>query len=112
MTYVKDKYPKAKFEDAFQELWVAFWEQSSDISQVDVLQKVLARHFSDDDVKEILEATKSPEYKQKLLDNTQKAVDLGAFGAPWMWVKNGKGEEEPFFGSDRYYPRCSCKIED
>lgn len=31
----------------------------------------------------------------------KKVLELGAFGAPWMWVKNGEGKEEPFFGSDR-----------
>lgn len=45
------------------------------------------------------------EWKDKLLANTQKALDLGAFGAPWMWVRNGEGKEEPFFGSDRYVTR-------
>ena len=52
-------------------------------------------------LKEILEAATKPEFKKKLNDNTQIALDHGAFGAPWFWVKNRKGEEEPFFGSDR-----------
>ena len=51
---------------------------------------------------EILKAASEMEWKDKLLANTQKALDLGAFGAPWFWVRNGEGKEEPFFGSDRY----------
>ena len=51
---------------------------------------------------EILKAAGEKEWKDKLLANTQKALDLGAFGAPWFWVRNGEGKEEPFFGSDRY----------
>lgn len=51
---------------------------------------------------EILKAASEKEWKDKLLANTQKALDLGAFGAPWFWVRNGEGKEEPFFGSDRY----------
>jgi glutathione S-transferase kappa 1 len=53
-------------------------------------------------VAEILKAASEKEWKDKLLANTQKALDLGAFGAPWFWVRNGEGKEEPFFGSDRY----------
>ena len=41
-------------------------------------------------------------YKQRLNDNTKEALERGAFGCPWFWVCNSKGEEEPFFGSDRY----------
>ena len=51
---------------------------------------------------EILKAAGEKEWKDKLLANTQKALDLGDFGAPWFWVRNGEGKEEPFFGSDRY----------
>ena len=37
-----------------------------------------------------------------MVANTQKVLDQGAFGAPWMWVRNEEGKEEPFFGSDRF----------
>ena len=78
------------------------WEQGHDVSKPEILAEVLARHFSADDVKRILEAANTQEWKQKLNDNTQRALEKGAFGAPWFWVRNGKGEEEPFFGSDRF----------
>jgi hypothetical protein len=61
-----------------------------------------AKLFTDKEVEEILNAAKEKEWKDKLLANTQKVLDLGAFGAPWMWVRNSEGTEEPFFGSDRY----------
>lgn len=47
-------------------------------------------------------AAETKEWKDKLLANTQEALDQGAFGAPWFWVRNAEGKEEPFFGSDRY----------
>jgi 2-hydroxychromene-2-carboxylate isomerase len=31
------------------------------------------------------------------------ARDLGAYGCPWFWVYDGKGNAEPFFGSDRFH---------
>jgi glutathione S-transferase kappa 1 len=58
--------------------------------------------FSDEQIKEIMQKATEKEWKDKLLANTQKALDLGAFGAPWLWVTNGQGISEPFFGSDRY----------
>lgn len=39
--------------------------------------------------------------KQSLSGETGKALELGAFGAPWFWAVNDKGEGQPFFGSDR-----------
>jgi glutathione S-transferase kappa 1 len=68
------------------------------------LQEVLtnSKLFSNEEVESILKAAGEKAYKDKLLANTQKVLDQGAFGAPWMWVRNGEGKEEPFFGSDRY----------
>jgi glutathione S-transferase kappa 1 len=101
MVFVKATFPQALYESAFQELWIGMWEEGLDMSKPDLLGQVLARHFGSDDVKRILEAANQAEWKQKLLDNTQRALDKGAFGAPWFWVRNGNGVEEPFFGSDR-----------
>lgn len=77
------------------------WEQGLDVSKPEVLAEVLARHFPNDDVKRIVVAANTPEWKQKLNDNTKRALEKGAFGAPWLWVRNEEGKEEPFFGSDR-----------
>jgi len=101
MVYVKDKFPSEKYEAAFRELWVAMWEETNDLSKPDKMVEALSRHFAPEEVKDIMDSANSPVYKQKLLDNTQRALDKGAFGAPWFWVRNHKGKEEPFFGSDR-----------
>ncbi|KAF1814994.1 thioredoxin-like protein [Eremomyces bilateralis CBS 781.70] len=103
MVYVKDKYSQDKFEDAFNELWVSMWQQSKDLSKPDVMAESLSRHFSEEDVRKIMAAANTPEYKQKLNDNTKEALDCGAFGCPWSMVTNDKGVTEPFFGSDRFH---------
>lgn len=72
-----------------------------DISKPDIMGKCLSRHFKDDEVKQILEGATSPKYKKMLTDETARLVEKGAFGAPWYLVRNKKGVEEPFFGSDR-----------
>ncbi len=43
------------------------------------------------------------EWKDALSSNTKKVLDQGAFGAPWMWVRNHEEKEEPFFGADRFH---------
>lgn len=58
--------------------------------------------FSIKKVEEILGSAAEKEWKDALLANTKLVLEQGAFGAPWMWVRNGEGTEEPFFGSDRY----------
>ena len=62
--------------------------------------------FSQSEVSEIMAKATEQEWKAKLTANTTKALEQGAFGAPWMWVtRDDDGEEkgEPFFGSDRWH---------
>lgn len=101
MVYIKASHPQEKYETTFLSLWHHLWILGEDISKPELLEKTLSENFSETEVKQIMEATGKPEWKQKLLDNTQRALDCGAFGAPWFWVRNLKGVEEPFFGSDR-----------
>jgi 2-hydroxychromene-2-carboxylate isomerase len=73
-----------------------------DISQPENLIKLLAEDgYSKAEIEKIMAAVKTPEMKKALSDRTQEALDRGAFGAPWFYVRNSKGVEEPFFGSDR-----------
>lgn len=59
--------------------------------------------FEAGQVDEILAKATEKEWKDRLLANTKDALEKGAFGAPWLWVRNGEGKEEPFFGSDRFH---------
>ena len=77
--------------------------QHIDISDPKLLSSVLAKHFSPDEVTEILEAAGTKEFKDMLAANVSRAVELGAFGAPFFSVTNAEGKTEPFFGSDRFH---------
>lgn len=101
MVYVKETFKREHFEEAFLKLWEYIYTRHIDISKPENMIKALSQHFEAAEVAEIMKAATSPKYKQALNDNTQKVMDLGAFGAPWFWVRNSKGNEEPFFGSDR-----------
>lgn len=103
MCYIKEAHPE-EFIPIFKDLFVAMWENGKDVSKPELLSETLKLKLSDADAKTVIEKANSPPYKQLLNDNTKEALDRGAFGCPWFFVKNSKGEEEPFFGSDRYVP--------
>ncbi|KAI1326385.1 thioredoxin-like protein [Xylariaceae sp. FL0255] len=54
-------------------------------------------------VKEIVTAASSEALKNALKASVAEALARGAFGAPWIWATNDKGQSEPFFGSDRWH---------
>lgn len=102
MLYVQKHYPKEKYEQAFVSLWLAMWQEHIDISKPDLLAKVLSPNFSEEEIKNIIAAAGQQEYKDLLSSNTKKAIELGAFGAPFFSVTDSEGKNpEPFFGSDR-----------
>ncbi len=72
----------------------AMWENGLKMDEPDVF--VAAMDGAGLDGKALLEATRDPAVKQKLVDNTAAAVERGAFGIPTFYVG-----EEMFFGKER-----------
>ena len=104
MTFIKQRYDKEEFEAAYLQCFEAMWKDQLDISVPDNLSNTLLKVFTEVQVQEILQAAADPKIKEELTKTTERAVkELGAFGCPWFWVRNGKGEAEPFFGSDRFH---------
>jgi 2-hydroxychromene-2-carboxylate isomerase len=104
LCYIKATFPQSTFERA----WLAFFRANwvpphANLSEPDTFRAVLraTKLFSDAEADAIYAATQEKQWKDALLENTKKVLDQGAFGAPWMWVRNAQGKEEPFFGSDR-----------
>ncbi len=82
------------------------WYGHIDVSTPENLAIALrdAGVFSDTEVADIIAGAARPEIKQELTATTERVVkELGAFGCPWFWVSDGKGRQEPFFGSDRFH---------
>lgn len=100
LVYIKEAYPQL-YVPVFIYMYHEMWENGVDLSQPELLAKVLTAKLKEEDVKDILEKANTAPYKQRLNDNTKEALDRGAFGCPWFFVRNSKGAEEPFFGSDR-----------
>ncbi|KAF1841588.1 glutathione S-transferase kappa 1 [Cucurbitaria berberidis CBS 394.84] len=102
LCYLKEVHPKT-FISIFLCLFQEMWEGGKDVSNPEVLAEVLQGRLKEDEVKAVMENANSAPYKQRLNDNTKEALDRGAFGCPWYFVRNSKGDEEPFFGSDRFH---------
>jgi 2-hydroxychromene-2-carboxylate isomerase len=107
--FIKEQYPQ-RFISAFLDIFDAMWKNGKDVSVPETLAKTLQPRFSSEEVKTILSSSSSAPYKQRLNDATKEALDRGAFGCPWFWVRNAEGTEEPFFGSDRYAPTPSLSL--
>ena len=100
MVYIKAAFPKDIYEAALQSLWSSLFEHHRDISEHAITEALQGR-FGESAVTKIIEAASSDQVKRNLTENTQKALDLGAFGAPYFAVRNKHGNCEFFFGSDR-----------
>lgn len=72
----------------------AIWEQGLDVTDAGLLGRILADGGFD--AQELLARTQDPAIKQALVDNTEQAVERGAFGIPTMFV-----EGEIYFGKER-----------
>lgn len=97
-------FPLETFEQTWLALFKSMWIDHNNITLPDPFVSTLSSTtlYSGQQIQEILTAATEKEWKDALLASTQKALDLGAFGAPWIWARNAQGKEEPFFGSDRY----------
>lgn len=72
----------------------ALWERELDVADTDAVATVLAT--AGFDVEALVAATQDPTIKQALIDNTEKAVERGAFGIPTFFIGT-----EMFFGKER-----------
>ena len=86
-----DQNEMQRLVDLFQP---AVWERNIDCSDVEVVGSVLEEGGFD--AKRFLQAAQDPDVKQKLVDNTQSAVDRGAFGIPTFFIG-----DEMWFGKER-----------
>lgn len=103
MIAIKTHYPNDKFETVYESCWIWCFNKHRDLAKPQIMRELLREHFSEAEVEEIAKLAGSKEIKDQLMANTKKAIEQGAFGAPWFWLTDDKGQTEPIFGSDRFY---------
>ena len=100
LTAIKLKYPQS-LEGVSRELWLRIWSRDEDITLHESLQHAcLAVGLTKEAANDLIGQIESQEVKNVLRRTTQEALDLGAFGAPFIVAHLGDKKEE-FFGSDR-----------
>ncbi|KAK8932893.1 Glutathione S-transferase kappa 1 [Metarhizium anisopliae] len=111
LLFIKANYPKEKLLSAMHFLLHKFWTPpNADVVDESSLRALLAQAtetpgggaklFTEEEVGRIMDGR--AEMKKKLIEDTGKVVESGAFGCPWFLVTNSRGETQPFFGSDRF----------
>ncbi|EFE34925.1 2-hydroxychromene-2-carboxylate isomerase, putative [Trichophyton benhamiae CBS 112371] len=81
----------------YNTLWV---KRDSSVIKPEGYVPVLETVIGKDAAIKVAEKANTAEIKQKLVSNTDRSVESGAFGLPWMECTNSKGETESFFGVD------------
>ena len=70
------------------------WEEKMDVADLDAVGTVV--QSAGFDAQQLFAQTQDPDVKQKLVNNTENAVERGAFGIPTFFV-----DGEMFFGKER-----------
>ena len=107
LLYIKSHHPRSLYDTIFLSLYTVTLStfHPVNISIPSNFSSHLSQFFPDDpdEVQKIMQAANSKDYKDMLTAQTKMIVErYGAFGCPWMVVTNEKGQEECFFGSDRW----------
>lgn len=82
------------FEPYVDAVYAAMWEQGRNMDEVEVILQTLQEAGLDGQA--LLAASQEADVKARLLENTQRAHERGAFGSPTFFVG-----DEIFFGKDR-----------
>ncbi|QUC18665.1 uncharacterized protein UV8b_02906 [Ustilaginoidea virens] len=111
LLFVKARFPRETFLSVLRFLLHRFWTPPhADVVDEASLKALLlqatetptrgSRLFTEPDVDAIMQGR--AEMKGKLIEDTGRLAEDGAFGCPWLVATNSRGEVEPFFGSDRF----------
>lgn len=85
--------------EVFDAFFEGYWQRHEETFKPEVFLPILEKVLGRDDASKVAEAA-GKEAKRALLENTEKAFRIGAFGLPWMVCENSQGEQQSFWGVD------------
>ncbi|PVD36904.1 hypothetical protein C0Q70_03895 [Pomacea canaliculata] len=89
-------------EQLSRELWNRIYVEDLDATEPESLrQAALKAGMNENLISDALNRMTQKDVKDRLIAYTKEALDLGAFGAPYI-VAHVNGKKEIFFGSDRF----------
>lgn len=88
-------------EAVTREFYKAIFKDHFEVGKLPFDELAKKAGLSEDVIAQVNKSTSSQEVKDKLSNNSQEALQAGAFGAPTMIVDAGNGEKSLFFGCDR-----------
>ncbi|XP_070561792.1 glutathione S-transferase kappa 1-like [Ptychodera flava] len=90
-------------ENVTRQLYLRVWSKDLDITEPKSLMEAAKKAgFSEEKAQSLVARTKDQDIKDKLKENTNTALEHGAFGAPTI-VVHVDGKTHMFFGSDRFH---------
>ncbi|KAL5398432.1 hypothetical protein PMIN06_006560 [Paraphaeosphaeria minitans] len=87
----------------WQSYWVHWNDPSTEENILVILRTIVA---SEEEAGKVLEKSGGEQVKKKLGEDTERAVEEGAFGLPWFVATNAKGETERYWGVDHLGQLC------
>lgn len=104
----KLKLPETFPFDSRNALFSLIQKQLDEVKETEIATFILKtwssifQNGSPQDVSPEFDSKNRSHLRDKLLENTEEALEVGAFGVPFWRIKNNKNEVETFFGSDRF----------
>ena len=105
LTVIADTYPH-QLEAIVAAIYEKSFVNRQPVHTLEAVKSTLGTFLEKETVEEIVLKATSPEVKQKLTQNTEEAIDSGAFGLPWFKATNSKGDVEYFWGFDHLGQVC------
>ncbi|PGH10358.1 hypothetical protein GX51_00115 [Blastomyces parvus] len=87
----------ACFDALYKELWV---EGNPTLNDPETFLPILEAAVGKETAANALAQSTTQPIKDQLIANSDKAVEIGAFGIPWFECTNSSGETECFWGVD------------
>lgn len=105
LAFFQSQNQQESLRKATERFWYSYWVENKDISSNDVIiQELVNIGIPAKEAQGIVsQKSQDEQAKHQFEENTNQAIQLGAFGAPFLLVTKKDGKQDTFFGSDRFH---------